>query len=72
MSRTKCHQRFEAKYLISEREALAIRNYIEPYTSPDPLSYPTRTYVVSSLYVVELKNFIQDRRAFLFSNPEIN
>jgi len=51
MSRTKCHQRFEAKYLISEREALAIRNYIEPYTSPDPHSYDfaSRARTCSSL-----------------------
>ena len=44
-------QRFEAKYLISERQALAVRNYITPYTTTDPHAGGGDDYLVSSLYL---------------------
>jgi hypothetical protein len=41
-------QRFEAKYIITEYEALMVRDYIEPYMNPDPHG---REYWVNSLYL---------------------
>lgn len=41
-------QRFEAKYLITEVDALAIREFIEPYMTPDPRG---PEYPVTSLYL---------------------
>jgi len=41
-------QRFEAKYLIRELEADAIRDFIEPYTRPDDRA---AEYPVTSLYL---------------------
>lgn len=41
-------QRIEAKYLISEYQAAAIRDYIQPYMKPDPFG---AEYPVNSLYL---------------------
>jgi len=44
-------QRFEAKYIINELQALAIKDYIEPYVSPDPHALEDGEYPVNSLYL---------------------
>lgn len=41
-------QRIEAKYLVSEYQAAAIRDYIQPYMRPDPYGVE---YPVNSLYL---------------------
>jgi len=50
-ARTKIFQRFEAKYIITEMEALAIKDYIEPYVFVDPHAVDSAGYVVNSLYL---------------------
>jgi len=47
----KVFQRFEAKYIISEMEALAVRDYIEPYVYPDPHGIDGPEYPVNSMYL---------------------
>jgi len=47
----KVFQRFEAKYVISELEAEAIKDYMEPYVFIDPCATPNGDYPVNSLYL---------------------
>lgn len=46
-------QRYECKYLITEEQAVGIRNYIAPYVDVDPhaLKSPDRSYDIASLYL---------------------
>lgn len=44
-------QRFEAKYPISEMEALAIRDYIQPYLTSDDHVAWGEPYTINSLYL---------------------
>ena len=44
-------QRFEAKYPISELEALAIRDYIQPYLTSDDYVAWGEPYTINSLYL---------------------
>ena len=41
-------QRFEVKYVVSEKQALAIKEYATPYVTPDPHGL---RYTVTSLYL---------------------
>lgn len=44
-------QRFEAKYIISEIQARAIRNFIQPYVITDPFAQTDAFYPIYSLYL---------------------
>jgi len=44
-------QRFEAKYIISDFQAAAIKDYIEPYVTKDPYAGDDGQYQVNSMYL---------------------
>lgn len=44
-------QRFEAKYIISEIQAQAIKNFIRPYVISDPFAQKDAFYPIYSLYL---------------------
>ncbi|MBN1902964.1 polyphosphate polymerase domain-containing protein [Candidatus Sumerlaeota bacterium] len=44
-------QRFEAKYIISEAQARAVRHFIQPYVMNDPFAQDQAFYPIYSLYL---------------------
>ena len=45
------HQRFEAKYIVSDLQAEAIKDFIQPHVIPDPNAQNGAAYPVYSMYL---------------------